>query len=174
MYTSPKASNSSNGDALEDLFSSHWSQVFRLARSWTRNEADAEEVTQEAFLRAFLHLDQLRDKTRFPSWIKTIARNCFLERWKAQEKSVSVPLSKAAALRSPLPDPFTQCYWRERWRILKQPLEDLQDFKQRVISCTALGLTDQQTANLLGRSRASIKCHKTRLRRSLAARLPDD
>jgi RNA polymerase sigma-70 factor, ECF subfamily len=62
--------------ALEELYRRYRAQVIRLAASFSELDQDeVEDVTQEAFVRAFRALASLKDPERFNAWLFTIARN---------------------------------------------------------------------------------------------------
>jgi RNA polymerase sigma-70 factor (ECF subfamily) len=62
--------------AFRTLVERHSRAVFRLAFRMTGNEQDAEDVVQEAFLRAYRNLARFEDRARFASWLHRIAANC--------------------------------------------------------------------------------------------------
>jgi len=62
--------------AFRTLVERHSRAVFRLAYRMTGNEQDAEDVVQEAFLRAYRNLSRFEDRARFASWLHRIAANC--------------------------------------------------------------------------------------------------
>ncbi|AMV21539.1 RNA polymerase sigma factor [Planctomyces sp. SH-PL14] len=63
---------------IRSLVASHYAAVYRYACRLTGNAADAEDVTQQTFLRAQRALSQLRDAERADRWLLRIARNEFL------------------------------------------------------------------------------------------------
>src|SRR3989475_13051457 len=54
--------------------------AYRVARGVLRNSADAEDVAQEALLRAYRRFDRLRDRNRFHAWLVRIAFRLALDR----------------------------------------------------------------------------------------------
>ncbi len=62
-----------NRDAFGQLVTHYESSVFAVVYRRLRNSAEAAEVTQDVFLRAFRKLDQLREPERFVGWLKRIA-----------------------------------------------------------------------------------------------------
>lgn len=58
-----------------DLIQPYEKRVFVMALTILRNEADAEDVAQEAFLKAFKHLSQFRSESRFSTWLIQVAIN---------------------------------------------------------------------------------------------------
>jgi len=61
--------------AFETLMSRHQKQVYRLACRLTRNQADAEEVLQDTFMRAYRRLGGFRQDAKFSTWLYRIATN---------------------------------------------------------------------------------------------------
>jgi RNA polymerase sigma-70 factor, ECF subfamily len=67
-------------DAYGTLVRAHSGTVFRVAFRITDNEADAEEIVQEAFLRGYQRLESFQQRSGFGTWIYRIAVNCALNR----------------------------------------------------------------------------------------------
>ena len=67
-------------DAYGALVRAHSATVFRVAFQIIGNEADAEEVVQEAFLRGYQRLESYQQRSAFGTWIYRIAVNCALNR----------------------------------------------------------------------------------------------
>lgn len=75
-----------DADAFRRLVERHSHNVFRLAYRMTKNEHDAEDVVQEAFLRAYRRLDRFEERSRFGSWIYRITANCAYDTLRARER----------------------------------------------------------------------------------------
>ena len=73
-------------DAFRVLVERHSPNVFRLAYRMTGNQHDAEEVVQEAFLRAYQKLSQFAARANFGTWVYRIAANYAIDRMR-QRKS---------------------------------------------------------------------------------------
>lgn len=71
------ASRALSGDteAFGELIQRHREKAFRLAKSMTGDDWLAEDIVQEALIKAFLHVGQLVDPNRFAGWLKQIIRN---------------------------------------------------------------------------------------------------
>jgi len=67
-------------EAYGALVRTHSSAVFRVAFRMVGNEADAEEIVQETFLRGYQSLDRFEGRSGFGTWIYRIAVNCALNR----------------------------------------------------------------------------------------------
>jgi RNA polymerase sigma-70 factor (ECF subfamily) len=72
--------------AFQALVERHSRALFRLAYRMTGNEYDAEDVVQEAFLKAFKRLDQFEDRANFGSWLYRIAANCAYDSLRARAR----------------------------------------------------------------------------------------
>ena len=64
-----------NTSAFDRLVKMHRTTIYMLVLSYTKNPADAEDLTQQVFIRAYDRLETLRDLNRFLPWLKRIARN---------------------------------------------------------------------------------------------------
>jgi RNA polymerase sigma-70 factor (ECF subfamily) len=75
-----------DSDGFRALVERHSRGMFRLAYRMTSNEQDAEDVVQEAFLRAFRRLDQYDERARFSSWLFRITANCAYDALRARKR----------------------------------------------------------------------------------------
>lgn len=66
-------------DAFRVLVERHGRRLFRLAYRMTGNEHDAEEIVQDAFLRAYRRLDRFEARSHFGTWLYRICANCALD-----------------------------------------------------------------------------------------------
>ena len=73
-------------DAFRVLVERHSHNVFRLAYRMTQNRPDAEEVVQEAFLRAYQKLGQFEARANFGTWVYRIAANYSIDRLRQKKK----------------------------------------------------------------------------------------
>lgn len=64
---------------FEDLVHRHTDIAFHVARSWSGNEADAEELCQIAFVKAYRAFDRFQPGTNFKAWLLKILRNSFID-----------------------------------------------------------------------------------------------
>jgi RNA polymerase sigma-70 factor, ECF subfamily len=76
-------------DAFRVLVERHSHSVFRLAYRMTGNRHDAEEVVQEAFLRAYQKLEQFESRANFGTWVYRIAANYSIDRMRQRQKEES-------------------------------------------------------------------------------------
>jgi len=77
--------------ALDELVRRHQTVVYNLAYRMLRHREDAEDVTQEAFLKAFEALPRLKDDAAFRSWLCRIAANLCLMRLRSRPERAELP-----------------------------------------------------------------------------------
>ncbi len=86
-------------DAFRFLVERHSNTIFRLAYRMTGNRHDAEEVVQEAFLRAYQNLGRFAGSSNFGTWVYRIAANHAIDRLRHRKKEEA---------RRAAPDPLTE------------------------------------------------------------------
>src|SRR5262245_16311736 len=79
---------------LSDLVERYYALLYRYAYRLTGSTADAEDLTQQAFLMAQAKWDQLRDEQKAKSWLFTIARNAYLKELRAPSSRLSSSLDE--------------------------------------------------------------------------------
>ena len=98
-------------DAFRVLVERHSHPLFRLAYRITRNEQDAEDIVQDAFLKAYRRLHQFESRANFGSWLYRIAANCAFDTLRArgrreeQPREWEQPDGEAESARLPATDP---------------------------------------------------------------------
>ena len=80
--------------AFSELLSRYEGKIFRLALHITQNREDAEDVLQEAFLKAYEHLNQFQGQSKFYTWIVRIAVNQALMKLRKRKSDRSVSLDE--------------------------------------------------------------------------------
>lgn len=93
-------------DAFRSLVERHSQQLFRLAYRMTGNEHDAEEVVQEAFLRAYRNLGQFGSRANFGTWVYRIAANYAIDRMRQKRNEESRRSTPSALADEPDQDPL--------------------------------------------------------------------
>jgi len=81
-----------NGDtsAFTTLVNKHKDMVFTIARKIARSREDAEEIAQDAFIKAFQSLDKFKQKSKFSTWLFRITYNTAVSRVRKKNIEVSV------------------------------------------------------------------------------------
>ena len=80
--------------AFEQLVRQYERQIFRVAQHITQNREDAEDITQDAFLKAYEKLDQFQGNSKFSTWLVRIAVNESLMRLRKRKTSKTVSMDQ--------------------------------------------------------------------------------
>ena len=164
----------------EQIVSDHSARVYRLAYRLTGNLHDAEDLTQEVFVRVFRSLDRYTPGT-FEGWLHRITTNLFLDQARRKSRIRFDALADDAAHRLPsaLPAP-DMVYLNQMFDAdIEAALADLPpDFRAAVVLCDVEGLTYEEIAGVLdlkmGTVRSRIHRGRAMLRTALAHRAPKD
>jgi RNA polymerase sigma-70 factor (ECF subfamily) len=116
-------------EVFRGLVEKHARMVFRLAFRITRNEADAEDVVQETFLKAFRAFDQYDSRASFSTWLFRIASNAAIDLLRRRRSRPETPSdfdgSGLPAAASTGPSPHVAAVSSEIGRQLSEALEEL-------------------------------------------------
>lgn len=160
-------------DSFGKLVDRHRGAVHGLAYHWTGSFADAEDIAQEAFVRAYLHLGQLREPDRFAGWLWKLTQNeC--RQWGRRQRTDTPLEAVEDSLATADPSP-TQDLERSEARVLVQRcLRRLSDNNRLVISLHYLGgLSYREIAQFLDLSANAVAARLHRARKELEVRLMD-
>ena len=148
-------------------------RLFRLARSILRDDAEAEDVVQESYVRAFTGLDLFRGDASFGTWITRIAVNEALGRLRRRRPTVdwatySENRTTAQVIDFPASavsnDPERMMAQSEVRAVLERAIDELPDaFRAVFVARIVEGLTIEETADLFGLKPETVK---TRLHRA--------
>lgn len=167
--------------AFEELVKRYDRKLFRIAQHLTHNKEDAQDVVQDAFLKAFQHLGQFREDAKFSTWLIRITFNqCMMllrKRRVTKEQSMdndgpTQEDSRTMEVPDWVPNPEELYRTVELQGILRNNLQKLNPGLRVVFVLRDIeGLTLEQTAEALDLSLAAIKARSRRARMQLRARL---
>jgi RNA polymerase sigma-70 factor (ECF subfamily) len=173
--------------AFEELVNRYERRIWTLAKRMVQHREDAEDVTQETFLTALEHLDELRDEERFGAWLVQIAtRHAFrvLERRKRFPTQSLDELTEETDgdEEGTIPHPEFIADWRENpeellmraetRQLIEQALNELPEKYRAVFLLRDVeGLSVKETAQALGISEANVKVRLLRARLQLREKL---
>jgi RNA polymerase sigma-70 factor (ECF subfamily) len=172
-----------NGDeqAFETLFKRYRQKVLRVVLRYTRVREDAEDIVQQSFHKAFMHLCRFEGKSSFSTWLTRIAINealMFLRRMSAVREVSMDDAGDAEGIAASLEipdsrqDPEASYLQRERARVLLSALKDLRPRMRRAIELRELAeFSTEQTAEQMGLSVGAVKARIFHGRRKLRERL---
>jgi len=162
----------------DQVVDDHSARVFRLAYRLTGNRADAEDLTQEVFVRVFRSLDSFTPGT-FEGWLHRITTNLFLDqaRRRSRIRFDSLGDEPEARLPSRVPPPDHQLLDGLFDADVEAALGALApEFRAAVVLCDIEGLSYEEIASVLGLKMGTVRSRihrgRAQLRRALAHRAP--
>ena len=160
-----------NTALFELLMRRYNERVYRAARAIVRDQQEAEDVMQQAYVNAFTHLRQFNGSAQFATWLTRIAVNESLARVRRQgrHEAFDDERSKAEALmsRDPAENPERQAFTSELRDLLEWAIDTLSDGMREVFVLREVeGLSTSEVSECLGVSEDVVK---TRLSRGRAA-----
>ena len=170
------ATKRGDAQAFEELVLRHRQRVLAVAQRITNNREDAEDVAQESFHKAFLHLDAFQEKSRFSTWLTRIAMNeAFMLLRRRRGVVEMLPenpddgmesSSKAFVDRSPNPE---ESYLRlERTELLTEAINQLgSTIRTTILLRDIEERSVKETAQILGASITAVKARVFQGRRTL-------
>ena len=156
-------------------------KIFRLAMNITQNREDAEDVLQEAFLKAYEHLDQFQGNSRFYTWIVRIAVNQALMKLRKRRSDRAVSLDEqidtgedtvVREIAAWDPDPEERFSREELHGILTGAIDELSPIYRTVFTLRDVdGLSTEETAEVLDLTVPAVKSRLLRARLQLRDKL---
>lgn len=155
-----------------DLVAEHADGVYRLAYSLSGNRQDAEDLTQDTFMRVFRSLKSYRPGT-FEGWLRRITTNLFLDlvRHRATVRMEALPedYERVAGVQ---PGPELAYEFNNLDPALARALNDLSpEFRVAVVLCDGLDLSYEEIADTLGLKMGTVRSRIHRARAQLRAAL---
>ncbi|ESX75460.1 MULTISPECIES: RNA polymerase sigma factor [unclassified Mesorhizobium] len=159
-----------DGDAFRTIIKTHNQRLYRIARGVVRNDSEAEDIVQEAYVRAFAHLEAFRGDASLATWLSRIVINEALGRLRKRRRMVAIPENpQAEIIRFPLnpsDDPERTMAQRQILELVERATDSLPDVYRLVFVARVIeGLSIEETGELLGVRPETIK---TRLHRARA------
>jgi RNA polymerase sigma-70 factor (ECF subfamily) len=179
-----------NGDesAFNEMVSRHWDRIYGMVHQLLRNQQDAEEVTQDAFIRAHRGLVNFRGDSAFSTWLYQIATNLARNRYwywwrRKRDKTVSfdqpvsadndTPLSEVFATEMETPGDITVT--REFVDRIAEGMDKLSPkHREILILRNVKNMAYEEIAEVLGISVGTVKSRIARAREGLRALIEED
>ena len=179
--------------AIAAIVRQHNRRLFRVARSILKDDAEAEDVVQETWLRAFAGFDALRDPASLPGWLVRITTNEALSRLRRRRGMVvlaDIAEDVAGDAIPPMGLPFLPgqqgpeeaAMQAELRTVLERAIDSLPaHFRMAIVACDVEQMTVEEAADALGLYAVTVRTRLFRARRMLrrtlgaefAAVLPD-
>jgi len=167
-----------NGAAFRVIMQRNNQRLYRIARAVLHDDSEAEDVVQEAYVRAFAGLADFRGESSLSTWLSRIVLNEALGRLRrrrptvdvtsienhqpAQDKVIPFPLT------STQPDPERTMAQRQIQVLLERAIDNLpDDFRTVLVARVVEGMSVEETADLFGLRAETVKTRLHRARRLL-------
>ena len=161
---------------FEILMRRHNERVYRAARAIVRDEREAEDVMQEAYVNAYAHLAQFDGRAKFSTWLTKIAVYEALSRARRQGRYESLEESTLETFMpgTSSPDPERQAFGRELGALIESAVDGLGDGYREVFMLRQVeGMSTAETAEVLGVSEDVVKTRFSRARHAIQHDLLD-
>jgi RNA polymerase sigma-70 factor, ECF subfamily len=176
------AAKKGDSAAFEELVSRYEDKIFRLTNNITHNREDAEDAMQDAFLKAYSHLNGFQGDSRFYTWLVRIAANEALMRLRKRrpnQVSIDEPLERDGEtelvprqIEDWRPSPEERYGDAEMRKILAEVIEKLEpDYRIVLVLRDLEELSTQETAETLGLTQTAVKSRLLRARLKLRDKL---
>ena len=166
---------------FEIIMRRHNQRLYHVARAILRNDGEAEEVMQDAYVRAYEHLDQFAGRAKFSTWLTRIAVHEALARQhrgnryqelESMAEQEGDPMDRVASLA---PNPEQQTANSEIGRLLEEAIEKLPDAYRTILmlrDVEEMSTADAAEVLEITEENVKVRLHRARalLRKSLFAR----
>ena len=169
-----------DSEAFGELVLRHQNKIYRLARRMTDSPEDAEDVLQEAFIRAFKSIGGFKAESTFPTWLYRITINLALMRKRGKKQTfeyldepISTPHGEIKRDIADMGyDPLTALIAKESREILDRAITDLSPANRAVFVLRHIeGLSTEETKKILNISIPAVKSRLHRTRETLKENL---
>jgi RNA polymerase sigma-70 factor (ECF subfamily) len=162
---------------FEVLMRRYNERLYRAARAILRDDSEAEDVMQQAYVNAYAHLRQFDGRSKFSTWLTRIAVHEALARARKRGRYTTTraerpPLVELLPARDDAPDPERQAIARELGALVEAAIDRLPDGMREVFVLRQLeGMRTDEVADALGVSEAVVKTRLSRARGALRRHL---
>ena len=122
-----------DADAFEQLVVAYRDQVFRLALRMCGNEADADEVAQEAFLSAWKALPNFRGDSQFSTWLYQLTSHAAIDLMRREKRQITADDITEVSAADPAPSPQQQAEQSEQREIVRDAILQLAPEQREVV-----------------------------------------
>jgi RNA polymerase sigma-70 factor (ECF subfamily) len=157
--------------AWEQVIQRYRRKVFHIAYKFTGKHDDAEDLTQEIFLKVFKSLDKFNQDADFSTWLSSVARNYCIDHYRASKREREVLVDDLVAFDlapASFGNPHRVLEERDRRSFLRKGLELLPGkLREAVILRDLQGLSYQEMADRLQLPEGTVKSRINRGREEL-------
>jgi RNA polymerase sigma-70 factor (ECF subfamily) len=159
-------------DLYEILMRRYNQRLFRVIRGILKDESDAEEVIQDAYVRAYEHLDQFEGRSKFSTWLTKIAIYEAYARLKSRKRTSGFDDYMEQLMATSDRSPEERTFDSEMRSLLEIAVDSLQDeYRSVVIMRDIEGMSTSETADCLDITEENVKVRLFRARAAIRRQL---
>ena len=159
---------------FDELYHTQGKPVYRFLLALTGDEGQAEELLQETFYQAFLHIDRFEGRSSLYTWLCCIGKNAWLRECRRRSRYADTPYEELK-LTDPTPTPEEATLRREQTQRLRQAVLELEDPQREVFILHAYGgLKLKEIAALHQKSESWARVTYFRARKTIQEVLSDE
>jgi len=161
--------------AYDYLVTKYGRRALGIAIGFVRNHSDAEDLSQEAFIRAFQTLGRFRDGQPFGPWVYRIVTNLAIDHLKkSRRRPVPAPIAEAEVSTSRADDADRAIDSRQMGARIERAIESLPDMQQVVARLSLIEeFSHREIAAMMNLAEGTVRSHLTHARSRLRAELQD-
>ncbi len=166
-----KRARKADTHAASELLRIYYEDVYSYLRRLCGSQADAEDLTQQTFLKVWSSLDRFRGRSRFSTWLYRIAYNCYID-WQRRNRSNIQSNTDQWWLEwaDSKPGPAEKLAQRQLSQRLYEAVDQLDDDKKQTVHLHYYqGLSLRETAKVLGVATSTVKYRLREVLKSLKA-----
>lgn len=143
--------------AFAGLYDQYLGRVYRYVYYWLPSQADAEDITQEVFVRAWRSINKYKvTGAPFIAWLTTIARNLIISRYRAAKRLVPLPEIDPPSNNSDSPEEITEMSFTRNY--VRDAVLKLKGEKQKVIQMRFINeMSHEEVAIALNKTAGAIR-----------------
>ena len=160
--------------AWDEIIARYGERIYNLAYRFTGSGAEAEELTQDIFLKLYSQLHQYRGDVPLVAWSLRLSRNLCIDHYRhhRQRQQSEVVSDEVLAQLAGTEDPHQQSWLRERRQMVYQTLAEMPEDQATVILLRDLqGLSYDEVSVFLDLPIGTVKSRLNRARKELTCRL---
>jgi RNA polymerase sigma-70 factor, ECF subfamily len=164
---------------FEVLMRRHNERLYRAARAILKDESEAEDVMQQAYVNGYSHLGQFDGRSQFSTWLTRIAIHEALARARRRGRYTNIDAENRSTLKlvssmGSTPDPERLAFSRELGALMESAIDRLPDGAREVFILRQVeGMSTEEVADALDVSEAVVKTRLSRARAALRRELCD-
>jgi RNA polymerase sigma-70 factor (ECF subfamily) len=157
-------------EAFGDLYELYLTEMYRYVFYRVNNQLDAEDLTEQVFLKAWKNLSEFRGKASFRSWIYRIAYGTVIDHYRTRKLVVALDENNSPEVEDPLPE--QQVINQEKADLMAYGIRQLAPLQQHVLILRFIsGFSTEETAEIVDRSAGTVRVIQHRALKAMQALL---